>query len=449
MDGGLLFSIAGAGIPLVVFLTQALGRATAWRHAAHGSGLSNVHEKRPFGLLTELRGDADGFTVTLRAYRRGRYDHGTRIVVDGRGHIPLSLNLRAEGFGASLDRTFGGKELEIGDPGFDGEVYVRGPKDVLLPLLDDKARSAVRAVVALRGQVADGTVRVDIRTWTNANRIAAALDKALLAARHLRRPEDAVECLVKIAGTDHYPGVRVRCLDLLRRAHADDERARAAFRAALRSADTESRLVGAIALASEGRQVLTEIASQPDTHEPLAVRAITALGANLAPDRAASILDAAMKKERPAVALAAIQALALAGGALAVSRLASLLTSDATDLAVTAAGALATVGDASAEASLIAALSSEQGELRIAAADALQSLGTAASVAPLHAAAAAHLLDLSLRSAAHHAIAAIQARLTGASPGQISLAEGETGQLTLAEPPEPGRLSIAQTRGSE
>ena len=449
MDGGLLFSIAGAGIPLVVFLTQALGRATAWRHAAHGSGLSNVHEKRPFGLLTELRGDADGFTVTLRAYRRGRYDHGTRIVVDGRRHIPLSLNLRAEGFGASLDRTFGGKELEIGDPGFDGEVYVRGPEDVLLPLLDDKARSAVRAVVALRGQVADGTVRVDIRTWTNANRIAAALDKALLAARHLRRPEDAVECLVKIAGTDHYPGVRVRCLDLLRRAHADDERARTAFRGALRSADTESRLIGAIASKDEGRQALIEIASSPDMEEALAVRAITALGANLALDRAASILDAAMKKERPTVARAAIQALALAGGALAVSRLASLLTADAADLAVAAAAALAAVGDASAEAPLVAALSSEHGELRIAAVGALQNLGTAAAVAPLHAAAADHLLDLSLRSAARQAVAAIQARLPGASPGQISLGEAETGQLTLAEPPEPGRLSIAQTRGSE
>jgi HEAT repeat protein len=447
MDGGLFFPVAVGGVSLAFFLAQAFGRAATWRHAALTSGLRDVREKSTLGFVTELHGQADDLEVTLEGYHRGRHEHGTRIVVDGHGHIPVSLNLRAEGFTASLDKTFGGKELEIGDPGFDREIYVRGPENLLLPLLDVETRSAVRSVVALRGQAADGTVRIEVRTWNNANRIASALDKALAAARRLRRPDDPVERLVKIAATDYYPAVRVRCLDLLRRAHAEDERAHMAFRNALRSADTETRLIGAIALADEGQSALIEIASHPDTQEPFAARAITALGTSLPPERAASILEAAIQTERNALALAAVGALGLVGGALAVSRLALVLGSSHTGLAAAAAGALASIGDVSAETPLIAALSSEQGELRIAAAQALGSIGCAVCVAPLHAAVDAHLLDLGLRSVARQAIAAIQARLPGASPGQVSLAEGEGGRVSLAGDEQVGHLSIVQPNG--
>jgi hypothetical protein len=443
MDVGLLFPIAGAGISLVVFLAQAFGRSAAWRHAAHGSGVSNVREKQVLGLLTELRGQVDGFEVTLKSYHRGKHEHGTRVCVDGRGRIPLSLNLRAEGFGSGLDKAFGGKELEIGDPGFDREVYAQGPENELLPLLDDETRSAVRAAIALRAHVVDGTARIEVRTWSNANRIASALESALRVARRLQRPGDPVEPLVKIAGTDSHPTVRVRCLDLLRRDHAEDQRARAAFRDALRSDAAEVRLTGAIALGDEGQAALVDIASRPDVTDLLAARAISALGAKLPADRAASILDDAIQKGRSAVALAAVQALALTGGALAVSRLTALLTGHAARLAVAAAHALGAIGDSAAEAPLLPALESEDSDVRNAAAEALGLVGTAAAVVPLHAAADAHLLDLSLRSATRQAIAAIQARLTGAAPGQVSLAEGEGGRITLSHESDPGRLTIA------
>lgn len=450
MDGGLFFPVAAGGVSLAVFLVNVFGRTVVWRlawqRAARTNGVLRVGEKQVLGVLTELRGQVDGLQVTLRSYHRGRHEHGTRIVVDGHGHIPVSLNLRAEGFRSSLDKTFGGRELEIGDPGFDHEIYVRGPENMLLPLLDGKTRSAVRAVAALHGQVADGTVRIEVRTWTDIDRIARALDKAVAAARCLRRPEDLVQRLVKIAATDYYPAVRVRCLDLLRRAHAEDERAHMAFRNALRSADTETRLIGAIALADEGRSALIEIASHPDTEEPLAVRAITALGTKLPPERAASILEAAIQTERNALALAAVEALALVGGTLAVSRLALVLGASHTGLAAAAASALASIGDVSAEAPLIAALTSERGELRIAATQALGSIGSAVSVAPLHAAVDAHLLDLGLRNAAHQAIAAIQSRIPGASPGQVSLAEGGAGHVSLAGDDSVGQVSIASER---
>ena len=407
------------------------------------AGLTNVREKSIFGVLTELHGDADGLGVTLKTYRRGKYDRGTRITVDGRGQIPVSLHLRAEGLYSNVDRTFGGKELEVGDPSFDAEVYAQGPEDELLPLLDNDTRAAVRDVVALRGQIVDGTVSIETRTWVSRDPLLRALDTARRTARRLRRPKDVVERLIATMHSDHFSAVRLRCLDLLVRRFRADPRTQEALRTALRSGSTEIRLSAGMALAEEGRETLVEIASSSDTDEPLAVRAISALGPKLPPDRATSILDGAIQSERPTVALAAIQALALAGGALAVSRLASLLAGNAADLAVAAARALASIGDVSAEASLIAALSSGQGDLRISAADALGRLGTAASVAPLHAAVDTHLLDLGLRSTAHQAIAAIQSRLPGASPGQVSLAEGESGQLALVHEADSGRLSIA------
>jgi hypothetical protein len=49
--------------------------------------------------------------------------------------------------------------------------------------------------------------------------------------------------------------------------------------------------------------------------------------------------------------------------------------------------------------------------------------------------------DDDLRRAAREAVARIQERLTGASPGQLSLAEGESGQLSLTDD-ERGRVAI-------
>jgi hypothetical protein len=51
--------------------------------------------------------------------------------------------------------------------------------------------------------------------------------------------------------------------------------------------------------------------------------------------------------------------------------------------------------------------------------------------------------DLGLRRASRQAIAEIQSRLTGATPGQLALADGDAGQLSLAEESVQGRVSMA------
>jgi hypothetical protein len=67
-------------------------------------------------------------------------------------------------------------------------------------------------------------------------------------------------------------------------------------------------------------------------------------------------------------------------------------------------------------------------------------VGTAAAVVPLR---EAEARDPSLRSPSRQAIAEIQARLGGAAPGQLSLAGGEAGQLSMVEDDETGRLSLS------
>jgi hypothetical protein len=441
LDLGLLIPISAATGGGIFFLARLGQRASTWRHTARCAALTSVRETRTLGALVKLQAEANGFGVTFTGYRRGRYERGTRIVVDGRRQIPAALGLRAEGVATTLDRAMGGKELEVGDSGFDAEVYAQGPEELLLALLDRQTRAEVRALLSHRGRVTEGTVRLEVPTWVNANMLSGALDAALRAARRLRQPDDIVDRLVTSVHDDHVAGFRLRCLDLLARRFADDARARKAFRAALDFADDELRLCAAAALGEEGLRTLRALASDVDTAEPLAVRALSALGANLPAQDAVAILDSALRAGRTAVALAATQALGRTPGVLALSRLETALASDSNELAVTAARALAATADTRAEPPLIAALASPRAEVRTAAAEALARSGTVAAVAPLHAAIEAHLLDLGLRSAARQAIAAIQERVPGASPGQVALADADAGHVSLASRAE-GDVSL-------
>ena len=112
------------------------------------------------------------------------------------------------------------------------------------------------------------------------------------------------------------------------------------------------------------------------------------------------------------------------------------------ELVAAAATVLGESGEAEAEEALIGALRRESPEVRIAIAGALGRVGSAAAVAPLRELASQHPLDLGLRRGARQAIAEIHSRLTGASPGRLALAEGESGQLSLADGDAHGRLSL-------
>jgi hypothetical protein len=446
MEFAFLMPIAAAACAIIGGVFAARRRVAAWRYAAQRCGLRHIEEKRgTLGLLRALEGEADGLRVRIESYHRGKSEHGTRLIVDSAGQIPVSLDLRAEGFSSAVEKTFGAKEVEVGDPAFDDGVYVRGAEEQLFARLDPATRSLVLLAVASGGRVIDGSLRVEVRGGRNGEKLARLLETLLATARNLARPTDVLERLIEGLRSDPMPDVRLRCLDLLARKFAGDERARAAFREALGSPSPEMRLRAAVALQKEGQETLVELASSPASEESCAARALAALGASVPVERAASILGEALRSGRRSVAFAAIAALGAARAAAAVSHLAPILTSVDTELGVAAARALAAIGDPAAEPALTAALRSESGEIRLAAADGLGCLGSAAAVAPLHVAVSAHLLDLDLRSAARQAIAEIQSRAPGASPGQISLTEGgEAGQVSLAGENHSGRVTVAE-----
>jgi HEAT repeat protein len=119
--------------------------------------------------------------------------------------------------------------------------------------------------------------------------------------------------------------------------------------------------------------------------------------------------------------------------------IAAALENGPVEVRVAAARALGSAG-AAAEPLLIAALDGPL-EVRVAAAEALGHVGSAAAVLPLQETAEHTVRSGDLRKAVREAVAAIQSRLTGATPGQLTLAQGDEGQLSIAE--EPGRLSVA------
>ena len=105
------------------------------------------------------------------------------------------------------------------------------------------------------------------------------------------------------------------------------------------------------------------------------------------------------------------------------------------------------IADPLAEPSLVAALTSDDPDISIFAAETLGRIGTTEAIAPLHAAMLNSAKRFVFQSTAAKAIAAIQARATNASPGQLSLAEGEGGRVALASDDRAGAVAISPGEG--
>jgi HEAT repeat protein len=169
--------------------------------------------------------------------------------------------------------------------------------------------------------------------------------------------------------------------------------------------------------------------------------AIAALGQNMTLERAKATLEFALRGKRPETARACAEALGECGPA-AVEPLVEALAVRTGLVATAAARSLGALGTPAAETPLIRALNGDAPGLRVAAAEALGRSGTVAAVLPLKSV-AERSGDRNLRRAARQAVAEIQARLPGASPGQLSLSATEAGQLSLADS-EAGQLSFPQ-----
>ena len=115
----LLLAAGGGSVAYLIAWLMSQERGREWMNAATAAGLAELRLGTFAGVTSSLKGKAGGLDVTIEHYRRGKHEHGTRIVVGGLKHGQYGMTLRAEGVTSMVEKTFGEREIEIGDPAFD------------------------------------------------------------------------------------------------------------------------------------------------------------------------------------------------------------------------------------------------------------------------------------------------------------------------------------------
>jgi len=462
MEGilGLLVAGAGASITYLVLWFRFRERAAAWQKAARAAGLTNVERTGFMGWETKLTGEAGPLRVRLQGYQHGKNEHGTRVVVGGLRHGAYALTIRPEGIATAIEKTLGERETVLGDEDFDSAAYIQGAPALIRAVLDPDTRRLMRRLLGgklriegargatdlnVRAGVWDGELQVDLREPLFSGvleHLPGAVLVLLDLAKRLARPDDLAAAIAANTRRETRAPVRLANLQLLAKQYSAHAATRETLLAALGDHDAEVRLQAAIALGPEGRAVLLESATKEGVEDRLAARAIAELGKDFPVNLAIERLNRARRAEEPAVADACIDLVGRSGTAEAIETLAGVLADAEGDLAIAAAGALGSTPSEVAERALVRALDHSLAEVRVAASEALGRIGTPLSVAPLRECAGAHPLDGGLRRAARQAIAEIQARVSGASPGQLSLATEGAGQVSLVEEDQRGQVSL-------
>lgn len=361
-------------------------------------------------------------------------------IVSVRGLAP-GLRIERAGLASRLREARGSRNVEIGDPAFDAVVTLGLPSSDLLSLFDQETRARVRAVLdagyAVRIASGELAARLVRPAWRRDDAMAATVRALVALAHRLEAPADAAARLGRMATGDPLGAVRSRALFTLIGLAPQDPRTRDVLRVGTLDPEPGIRLQAACSLGEEGAAVLQALAVHPQVDDVSAARAIDALGASFALADARPVLARAADAGCVRTAVAALSVIGRGGGA-EVPGVADVLARTEGLIAVAAVRALAAIGGPSVEAPLVAALCAPQPAVAAAAAAALATCGGVASVPELK---AAEARGGDVRRAARSAIAAIQSRLTGASPGQVSLSGGDAGQVSVVDSAD-GRVSL-------
>jgi hypothetical protein len=365
-----------------------------------------------------VKGNSGRFRVLLE----GQLDDPTRILING--PIPAELSLVWNGTVQERDQLSVRENRGLARAIFDGETRRRA--------------SQLRHHGEI--EVVGGVLRMALPPKTSRDMLAVALSDLLRFAERLVQPGDVLQRLAENARHDWDPECRLESLMTLVEESPGHPTTLETLRAAVADTHDEVRLQAGIALGEEGHEVLLGLASREWPSDSCSARAVDALGTHLPRERACAILDQALDTRRVETAVSCLEALRRLGGAEVVKPLANALAVGKGTIAERAARALGWTGQTAAEGPLIAALDRE--DARAAAARALAYVGTVEAVMPLMEAEARYPRDKELRLAARQTVTDIQTRLSGASRGQLSLAEGAAGHVSLAEG-EGGELSLA------
>lgn len=408
-------------------------RVMGWRKAALACGLRRIEETAS-SSMSRIR------LVAHKGGRPVRFEDSGAEVLHTRITIPF---LGPPGFASVAIRREQlkpkeAREIEVGDESFDRAFYLVGPTRLVHGLLPAETRRLLLRIHQAGSQVevVTGELRADVLD----DKVADVLPLVLDAGWQLARPMDVVQRLAGNAREDPEAGVRLNNLLVLVREFPEDPRTAEALRTACSDASGLVRLRAAQGLGAEGRGILIEVA-ESTTDDAASAEAVSIVSRELPFERMRTILVQALRRRLLQTARACLEVLG-SGGDAAVETLAKVMEREKGELAAAAAVALGATGSAAAEPPLILALQHDQEDVLVAAANALRRVGSAAAVLPLKEAARRFSRNPEVLRATRQAIAAIQSRLPGASPGQLSLAGPEAGQLSLAEG-EAGQLSLA------
>jgi hypothetical protein len=436
-----------------------------FRAAGEQLGLKLVRDKAEQGL--ELRGPIGGHEVVVEETPNGPHSWATKVTVY------LATPLWAEfcvlrrwrpAQSTLGDTAFSGHDdIATADLTFDEMFEVRGHEPTARAVLTSDMRSALTTLarsgvvgVARGGVVYEilepppfSETRMpsqpgqDLEPMNATVAIVTLVRDVLAAAACLPRVDDLCGALAESVRSDPLPSVRERCLATVVAVDPWNPQTVAVIETGLADPSDAVRVVAAAVAGERGLPVLREIAMREDGEERLVARAVTALGRHLTFDEALAFLDCAHKRKWPALAAAAIEWLGRTDDARACRCLEAVVFGVDANMAIMAAKALGVAGSSVAEEVLIRALLAWEPDLRCAAVRALADTGHLASLAPLRALMEKSTTSPELASLARQAITAIGSRIPGASPGQISLAEGEGGRVSLGSETDAGRISIA------
>jgi hypothetical protein len=434
-----------AGVSILRAMTRP--EASPWHGLASASGLTEIRRVNRYS--TDLEGRFGSLEVRLASDRATHAHASALLVIRGLcGVIAISR----EGLAAWVDRTVGGgREIRIGDEAFDRALYLQGDERLSRALLDAETRKLLQEAFSGLLGPAGASERATLKLF--GGELHATFADGLMpkpetvrwlldVGGRLQEPSDVMDRLVENADRDPLPEVRRLILRTLQRtAPTDPATRRAIERAASGDTAPQVRLQAALWLGPEGWPTLTELASDPAVEDSVSAQAIEALGEQMPLEVASRVLEHSSGAGRVLTTRAAVVVLGRGGEVHVASIARAARRSPA--VAAAAATALGQTGAASAEAALLALLDGGAPEVRLAAVESLGHVGSAASVLPLQE--TARESRGRVRNVALESVVRIRSRLTGADPGQLSLAAGSEGHLAMADAqrgqvtlPEPG-----------
>jgi HEAT repeat protein len=394
---------------------------------------------------SRLEGTRGPLRVTI-APDRDSEATATVVRISG-ARVDLSATRIAVGL-ASVDRflygTTGRFRILTGDPELDRAVQLRGDERAIRALCDPATRLELRSTIDMGVEIKNSEmVWTTGRTWSTGERqrLAPLVD----FIERLASPLDLARRIADNNAHEPLASVRVRNVATLVQHFRDHQATRPALLAALNDPSEKVRLEAAAGLGKDGHRFLLGMALSQVAEQADAVRAIAELGDAFTPRHARWALRRAMSAQRLAIVGACLERLVRADDARSVSAVRSALLSESDEVAVAASRVLKEGGTARFEGTLIGALAHRLVDVQRDAVMALGRIGTVESVAPLADWAAHHAFDRFVRTDARRAIAAIQSRLPDASPGQLSIAGAEAGQVSLAEEDRRGEVSLEKS----